>query len=133
VLARAEQQSIENNLPLGRCLVVNRHTTQNRLESVLSAQVLVRDNQITLTQALKALKLSFANREPLEHSLIQFGIQQLGESDKRVLDLLCLASFISETGKLTALENSLTQEKSCLEILIESQMVTPEVIKKALT
>ncbi len=133
VLASAEQQSIENNLPLGRCLVVNRYTTQNRLESLLSAQSLIRENQITQEQALKALKLSIVNREPIEHFLIQFGVQQLGESDKRVLDLLSLAGFISPTGKLTALEIGLTEERACFDILTETEMVGRDVIDKALT
>ena len=133
VLTRAEQQSKENNLPLGRCLVVNRYMTQNRLEAILAAQGLVKDNQITKEQALKALKLSSANTEPLEHSLIQFGIQQLGESDKRILDMLSLAGFITETSKLTALETSLIEERSCNEVLIESELVTADVIDQALT
>jgi len=47
VLEQVEQQSKENNLPLGRCLIVNRHITQDGLEAVLSAQSLLRDRHIT--------------------------------------------------------------------------------------
>ena len=132
ILKLAEEQSKANNLPLGRCLVVNRYLTQNRLEAVLVAQSLIKDNQITEEQALKALKLSTQKREPLEYSLIQFGIQQLGESNKRILDLLHLAGIISEPGKLTVLETSLTQERPFIDVLIELEMVSFEVIDKAM-
>lgn len=132
VLATAEQQSIENHLPLGRCLVVNRYVTQNRLESVLILLGLVKDNLISLDDAAALIKQSIVKRKSIEHCLFQFAIQPLGESERRLLDILASAGCISETARLVVLERSLVEQRSASVLLIESEMTNPEVVDNAL-
>ncbi len=133
ILEIVEQQSKENNLPIGRCLVVNRHISQNILEDVLCTQSLVKDNHITQAQAIEALKASLQKRQPLEQSLIGFGIRALSESDRRIGDILCLAGLITEVSKLTALEKSITENIPIADVLIQTEMITTDLLDKALT
>ncbi len=131
VMANMEQQSKENNLPLGRCLVVNRHLTQHRLQAVLSAQSLVRDSQITKDQAVAAIQTSLKKRQPIEHSLMEFSLRTLRESDIRLGDLLTMAGCLNEVAKLTALEIALTDDTSLSTVLVETGVTPADVIEKA--
>ncbi len=58
VLEQGLRQSIENDLPLGRCLVLSRVITANFLASALTAQVLFRDGKISYDQAINCLRAS---------------------------------------------------------------------------
>ncbi len=129
----AQNQSHQNNLPLGRCLVVNRYITQHKLEAVLCAQSLIKDKHITTQQALAALKTSSTKRQTFEQSLIEFGVRPLSESDRCVGNILTLAGVITEVGKLTALEKSLTEDRSIGDVLIDLEMITPDILDKTMT
>ena len=73
VLEQALYQSHENNLPLGRCLVLNRAISSNLLQSALTAQVLMRDGKITEDQAINSLKNSACKQQSLEQTLVDAG------------------------------------------------------------
>ena len=72
-LDEAMRQSHENNLPLGRCLVLSRAVPSNILSSALTAQVLLRDGKITRPQAINGLRAASRKQQTLETSLQESG------------------------------------------------------------
>src|SRR5262249_20184118 len=110
VMEDAIRQSQDNNLPLGRCLVLARSISQNLLASALTAQVLLRDGKITKDQAIMGLKAASRKQQTLEASLQEFGVYR-PDQGIRVGDLLSSAGLVTEGDKISAVEMGLVNEK----------------------
>lgn len=132
VLEDCMRQSEENNLPLGRCLVLARAVSSNMLTSALTAQVLVRDGKITYEQAIAGLQAAFRKQQTLEQSLSETGAYR-AESDKvKVGDLLTQAGLVTDSDKVSAIERGLVDSMPVGQVLVQSGMVSPTVLDEAL-
>lgn len=132
VLDDCLRQSEENNLPLGRCLVLARAVSSNMLTSALTAQVLVRDGKITYEQAIAGLQAAFRKQQTLEQSLSETGAYRV-ESDKvKVGDLLTAAGLVTDSDKVSAIERGLVDNMPVGQVLVQSGMVSPTVLDEAL-
>ena len=133
VLEQALWQSQENNLPLGRCLVLNRAISSNLLQSALTAQVLMRDGKITEEQAINGLKSAARKQQSLEQSLVDAGAYRQGQKESVKLgDLLTQAGLVTEGDKISAIEIGLNENQKIGEVLVQSGMIAPGVVDESL-
>src|SRR5579885_1423040 len=84
VLDDCIRQSEDNNLPLGRCLVLARAVSQHLLTSALTAQVLVRDGKITFDQAVNGLQAAHKKQQTIERSLSESGAYRIQEESAKL-------------------------------------------------
>lgn len=133
VLEQALYQSHENNLPLGRCLVLNRAISSNLLQSALTAQVLMRDGKISEDQAFNSLKNSARKQQSLEQSLVDAGAyRQPSKESVKLGDLLSQAGLVTEGDKISAIEIGLNENQKIGEVLVQTGMIAPGVVDESL-
>jgi len=134
VLEECLRQSEENNLPLGRCLVLARAVSSNLLTSALTAQVLVRDGKITYDQAVAGLQAAYRKQQTIEVSLSESGALRVQQDDKtvKVGDLLTKAGLLSESDKVSAIEKGLVENIPVGQVLVQLGMISPTVLDEAL-
>jgi len=133
ILEQGIWQAKENNLPLGRCLVLNRALTSTMLQSALTAQVLIRDGKITLDQAINSLKNVSKKQQSLEQSLFDTGAFRPVERDNiKFGDLLTQAGIVTEGDKISAIEIGLAENQKIGEVFVQSGMVPPAIVDESL-
>lgn len=133
VLEQAMWQAHENNLPLGRCLVLNRAISSNLLQSALTAQVLIRDGKITQDQAIASLKNSARKQQTLEQSLVDVGaFRSPAKESVKLGDLLTQAGLVTEGDKISAIEIGLNENQRIGEVLVQTGMIAPGVVDESL-
>lgn len=134
VLDECLRQSEENNLPLGRCLVLARAVSSNLLTSALTAQVLVRDGKITYDQAVAGLQAAHKKQQTIEVSLSESGALRVPQDDTtvKVGDLLTKAGLVSESDKVSAIEKGLVENIPVGQVLVQLGMVSPTSLEEAL-
>jgi len=133
MLEQAQWQGQENNLPLGRCLVLNRMITSVLLQSALTAQVLIRDGKITNDQAIAGLKKAASKHQTLEQSLVDTGAFRSSEKDTIKLgDLVTQAGLVTEGDKISAIEIGLAEHQKIGEVFVQTGMITAEVVDESL-
>jgi len=132
VLEDAMRQSQENNLPLGRCLVLSRAVSSTLLASALTAQVLLRDGKITREQAINGLKGSQKKHQSIEVSLQEVGVYKSTQTNIRVGDLLTQAGLVTEGDKISAIETGLVRAQPVGQVLVQAGMITSSTLNEAL-
>lgn len=132
VLEQGLRQSIENDLPLGRCLVLSRIITANFLASALTAQVLFRDGKISYDQAINGLRASAKKAQPIEEIMTETGVYATDKGKVKVGDLLSQAGIVSESDKATAVERGLSDNMPVGEVFVQSGMISPSVLDESL-
>jgi hypothetical protein len=125
-------RSTSAKIPLGRCLVLNRIISSSLLSSALTAQVMLRDEKITRTQAIAALKAAFRKQQPLEQSLQESGEVSLSEPGLKVGDLLTAAGLVTEGDKMSAIEQGLVNELPVGQVLLRQGRISQSVLDDAL-
>lgn len=133
MLEQAQWQGQENNLPLGRCLVLNRMITSVLLQSALTAQVLIRDGKITEEQAIAGLKKAVAKHQSLEQSLVDTGaFRTSGKDTIKLGDLVTQAGLVTEGDKISAIEIGLSEHQKIGEVFVQTGMISSEVVDESL-
>ena len=140
VLARAVEQSYATGLPLGRMLVLQKTITNEVLTSALDLQVRVRDDMLGRAEAIAALR-SQAGLAPLEPG------QVIAEPAKppalphqdaprkkgvRLGELMVMASVLTETDVMNALEWGLVNQQTIGQVLITQKLVSQSLLDAAL-
>jgi|AGTN01.2.fsa_nt_gi hypothetical protein len=132
-LELALADSASTGLPFGRMLVLNGVLTEAQLAATLNAQILVRDEKITIDQAVDGLKQARRRQIAVEVPLMEKGFYKVQPRDSiRLGELLSLAGLISEQQLLNAVELGLVSQKALGQVLIESNLVPEETLKVAL-
>lgn len=132
-LELALADSASTGLPFGRMLVLNGVLTEAQLAATLNAQILVRDEKITIDQAVDGLKQARRRQIAVEVPLMEKGFYKVQPRDSiRLGELLSLAGLISEQQLLNAVEQGLVSQKALGQVLIESNLVPEETLKVAL-
>ncbi len=132
-LTQALGQCKKTGLPLGRILVLSGVLTEALLTTAVNAQILVRDKKLEKGQAVEALKHAFRRQEPLETTLKEKGFYDLpNRSCPRLGELLTGSGIINDTELVNALEISLTSRKPIGETLIESKIITRQILESTL-
>jgi hypothetical protein len=132
VLDDAMRQSRENNLPLGRCLVLSRSLPASLLTSALTAQVLLRDGKIARDQAVAGLRAASRKQQPLETSLQEVGAYQQGAQAIRLGDLLTQAGLVTEGDKMSAIEIGLNRKQPIGRVLVEAGTISEKILHETL-
>jgi len=130
-LADALNRGQHLGLPLGRILVLKAVLTEDQIESVIEAQVLLRDGRINRTQALEALRTMRLCGWDMRQSLAQLGCE-MSTHTVRLGELFVAAELVSETDLLTALEIGLLEGKPIGQVLIEFGFITESIVVAAL-
>jgi hypothetical protein len=126
------RQSRENNLPLGRCLVLTRAVSSSLLTSALTAQVLLRDGKITREQAVSGLRAASRKQQPLEASLQESGAYSLPQQSIRIGDLLAQAGIVTEGDKMSAIELGLVKKIPVGQVLVEAGTISNLILIETL-
>ncbi len=132
ILEQCMRQSEENNLPLGRCLVLARAITSHILANALTAQVLVRDGKVTYEQAVAGLAQAKLKHQSIEKSLSETGSFQMPETKLKVGELLSQAGLVSESDKVSAIEKGLVENQPVGQVLVQSGMISPSALDESL-
>ncbi|MBZ0187600.1 MAG: hypothetical protein K8F91_15235 [Candidatus Obscuribacterales bacterium] len=132
VVGQCMQQSEENNLPLGRCLVLARAISSNLLASALTAQVLVRDGKINYEQAVAGLGAAFRKQQSIETSLIETGAYRAEPERIKVGELLSQAGLVTESDKVSAIEKGLVDNQPVGQVLVQQGMISPTALDESL-
>jgi tetratricopeptide (TPR) repeat protein/predicted nucleic acid-binding protein len=140
VLAKAVEQSYATGLPLGRMLVLQKTITNEVLTTALDLQVRVRDDMLSREEAITTLR-SQAGLSPLEPGQIQEASakpQALPHQDAprkkgvRLGELMVMASVLTETDVMNALEWGLVNQQTIGQVLISQKLVSQELLDAAL-
>jgi len=121
------------NLPLGRILVLRGLISQRVLEVALNTQVLLRDGRICKEDAYAALKKSAASPAELENAqAVLNSAVKTHRHTIRLGELLVLATVLSDSDLLTALEFAMDTGTMLGEALVNLNFVDQDVIFAAL-
>lgn len=131
-LDEASKQSQDNNLPVGRCLVLARAISPALLASALTAQVLLRDGKISREQAVDGLRSASKKQQTIEESLQQVGAYKPVKESVRVGDLLTSAGIVTEGDKITAVEVGLESHRQIGDVLVQSGMISNATLEESL-
>jgi hypothetical protein len=127
------QRAQENGLPLGRALGYTGRVAPALLHASLNAQVLLRDGRITRAQAINALRAAHQKQTSFEQELAEQGSYSPPSGARvRIGELFVLAGIVSEENVLVALEHCLLNQKMMGEVLLEMNIVSPELLQAAL-
>ena len=132
ILEQCMRQSEENNLPLGRCLVLARAISSHILANALTAQVLVRDGKVTYEQAVAGLAQAMQKQQSIEKSLSDTGAFQVQEGKLKVGELLSKAGLVTESDKVSAIEKGLTEKQPVGQVMVQSGMISPSALDESL-
>ncbi|MDZ4835503.1 MAG: hypothetical protein SGJ27_17145 [Candidatus Melainabacteria bacterium] len=134
ILEECLRQSEDNNLPLGRCLVLARAVSSNLLTSALTAQVLVRDGKITYEQAVAGLQAAHRKQQTIEQSLSETGAMRVKVDERyvKVGDLLTKAGLLSESDKVSAIEKGLVENIPVGQVFVQLGLISPSVLEETL-
>ena len=132
-LEEALAGSASTGLPFGRMLVLNGVINEAQLAATLNAQILIRDDKITKDQAVEGLKQARRRQIAVEVPLMEKGFYRVQTRDAiRLGELLSLAGLISESQLLNAVELGLISQKPLGQVLIETNLVSEDILKVAL-
>ena len=125
-------RSEENDLPLGRCLVLMRAISPTLLSAALTAQVLLRDGKITHERSIIALKQAAIKHQTIEQSLHESGAIGHNSQSIRVGELLSLAGLIRDGERISAIEVGLSNQKPIGQVLVESGVISGVQLQECL-
>jgi len=133
-LDTAMKTSQTTSLPLGRLLVSLGILSDEVLATALNAQLLIRSGRISREQAINGLRSSYQRRKPFEATLNEQGFYKGPYRPSiRLGELLVSAEIINREQMQAGLEESLRQEKSVGQVLVESRLVSKHFLNQALT
>lgn len=131
-LHEARDMAYALGLPTGRCLLLCGVITAPLLETVVNAQKYHRENKITREEAIAALK-NAKKREDKRRSTINPDANRYPPVRSiRLGELLVLAGIVTDIQVQYALEVGLTSNRPIGEVLIEMELLTVELVEKAL-
>lgn len=129
----ALRTSHETGLPLGRVLVLTQAVSDEILSAALTAQVLVRDEKISLEQATQGLKSAKRRRVSIEVSLMDYGFYRPpNRQTVKLGELLVFSGLVNEGDVMNALELGLSREMPVGQVLVESGFINKTVLECAL-
>ncbi|MBS2006679.1 MAG: tetratricopeptide repeat protein [Cyanobacteria bacterium SZAS TMP-1] len=140
VLAKAVEQSYATGLPLGRMLVLQKTISNEVLTTALDLQVRVRDDMLGRDEAIATLR-SQAGLSPLEPGQIPpppVKAPSLPHQDAprkkgvRLGELMVMASVLTETDVMNALEWGLVNQQTIGQVLITQKLVSQQLLDAAL-
>lgn len=124
-------QARQNNLTLGRMLILTETMTIKHLKGAIDLLALARGKCITRAVSIRAFKYVYSSNISVLEALIHCD-SGMPPAIPRVGELLCEAGIISETEVLTAAEIGIETNKPIGEVLHERGLVPPLVLKAAL-
>ncbi len=124
-------QCEQNNLQLGRLLILTDSLTTKQLKAAIELLVLVRGKCISRKIAIRAFKHIWASNITVLEALTHCDVDMPAVMPK-VGELLSEAGVLSETEVLNAAEIGIETNKPIGEVLFERGLVPPLVLKAAL-
>ncbi len=140
VLAKAVEQSYATGLPLGRMLVLQKTITNEVLTIALDLQVRVRDDMCGRDEAIATLRAQ-AGLSPLEPGQIPAAQAKPlvpphqdapRKKGVRIGELMVMASVLTETDVMNALEWGLVNQQTIGQVLTSQKLVSQELLDAAL-
>lgn len=132
-LEEALDACFTSGLPLGRVLVLRGKVNEMLTYAALTAQVLLREGNITREQALDGLRIVAKRKITLEESLDQQGLANRRGHTIRLGELLMLANLVSEIDLLSAVERGMLDEQPIGQVMVRVGLITEQMLDQALT
>ncbi len=132
-LEEALDACFTSGLPLGRVLVLRGKVNEMLTYAALTAQVLLREGNITREQAVEGLRIVAKRKITLEESLDQQGLSCRRGHTIRLGELLMLASLVSEIDLLSAVERGMLDEQPIGQVLVRVGLITEQTLEQALS
>lgn len=134
VYTEAKRVCRDNKIPIGRALVVRNAITFKNLSSALECVALMRNGRITKEEALKVLSEIREHSLDMEEALRRAHLSPRSTLSKLKLgEMLTAGKFINERQNLAAVERALLEKRLLGDVLIESGLVSRELLQAALT
>lgn len=125
--------SQSSGLPLARVLVLQGALSEFVAYAALTAQTLLRDKKIARDQAVGALRLTKMHGDSIEDYLEFGGLRKIRPDHiLRLGEFFVLCDLVSELDLLSAVETGLAEVKPIGHVLVESGMVSEDVVEAAL-
>jgi hypothetical protein len=118
-------------LPLGRVLVMSRILSERLLLTALNAQVLIRQGQLSVERAARALSEAHLRMSNSPETWLQSS-HPLRDSGMKLGEMLRTAGLICDADLTRALELSSTTTKRIGEALIELRTIDTEILDQSL-
>lgn len=121
-----------SGLPLGRVLVLRGVCNEMMTYAALTAQILLREGNISREQALAGLKIVAERKVTMEESLDQQGLTSKRGHTIRLGELLMLANLVSEIDLLSAVERGMLDDQPIGQVLVRVGLITEQTLEQAL-
>lgn len=123
--------------PLNKVLVMLGHVSQFKMDRVLQAESMIRDNELSPDTAIKALRLATSQQLSFEDALAALGdehkkTQLLPTLSNEITSLLLEAAVINNDQIVRALKVSLENGMQMGRVLLFHRDVTPLMMKAAI-
>ncbi len=131
-LEEALDACFTSGLPLGRVLVLRGKVNEMLTYAALTAQVLLREGNITREQAVEGLRIVAQRKITLEESLDQQGLSCRRGHTIRLGELLMLANLVSEIDLLSAVERGMLDDQPIGQVMVRVGLITEQMLEQAL-
>jgi len=126
----AMRHSKATGYPLGRALVALNLIEVSTLFDCLNLQILMRDNQLTFLQAVRALQSIHSFKVTFDAALQSVGVIYPRHSKQvRFGDLLSEAGLLSKEDSLIIAELGTENDASFGELLVQYNLMTPQMVE----
>ncbi len=135
--SKAMQRSQATGLPLGRILVLNNTLADAVLNLALDLQVRVRDEMLSRTEAIIALRNAAGIEDdempdPNRIAQAQAALKAPRKHGVRIGEMFVRAGLLTETDVMNALETGLATEQLIGQVLVGQGFITEQILEAAL-
>ena len=132
-LEAAQKMGYETGIRLGRALVLNKAITHTVLTKALELQTMVREQKITVNQAIELLQNVMPKAESKPIVLEAHALRPSpAKKQVRFGEFLVLCGLATESEILNAMETSLNQQKTLGDAIVEMELVSRKIFDIAL-
>lgn len=130
-LAEAVAYSESTGYPLGKSLLALELMSEPVLLICLNLQILVRDNELTFLDAVKALESVHEKQIPLESALKEVGVKRVDRHARpRIGELLVAAGLLCHSDRMIVAELGTEQDIAFGQLLLQYNLL-PQVVLEA--
>jgi hypothetical protein len=131
-LDNAQKISYESGMRLGKVLTLNKAISHNLLTKALDLQQMVRQNRLTLGQAVDMLRSLLPKESTVSLKLEGYGLKpHPAKKQVRFGEFLVMSGLATESEILNAMETSLSKQLSLGEAIVSQGIISEKLFREA--